>query len=92
MTEREKIRDAVFTAQEKTLVDPFYFDITDTDDFLTALREAGYVVVPREPTEEMFHAAGKGLYGYWRPHMNHSIMQAYRAMLSATTPNGGGDE
>lgn len=48
---------------------------------LQALSEAGYVVVPKEPTEAMIEAE-RALHGY----SGDRTASAYRAMISAVAP------
>ena len=52
-----------------------------------ALEEAGYVVVPREPTDEMVEAAHHRLAG------DGNVSDVYSAMINAAlTERGTGDE
>lgn len=55
----------------------------DTDAILSALSAAGYVVVPKEPTKEIIHAAEMVRFhrGFGQPPISES--EVYRAMLAA---------
>jgi hypothetical protein len=54
---------------------------------LTAIREAGWAVVPVEPTEAMLDASWKqtGESKEMRPRTHHHYARHYRAMLNAIT-------
>lgn len=52
------------------------------DNIVRALSEAGYVIVPREPTEVMTGAArGRGKKKIWRSHA--AFRQAWSTMVEA---------
>ncbi len=55
---------------EATKSDPIYWS---PNSVIEALDAAGYVIAPKEPTEEMYQAA----------EMEVGILQIYRAMLNA---------
>jgi hypothetical protein len=64
-----------------------------TDGLLEALRTRGYVVVPREPTEEMLGAGENEIIqaiGRDRPTDYLGARQAWPAMIDAANPGGGG--
>jgi hypothetical protein len=73
---REAVRQALDTVTG-------YGTKPSTDLFVEALRSRGYVVVPREPTDEMVAAyeSGVGL---------KTTREWWRAMIDAANPGGGG--
>lgn len=63
---------------------------------IRALREAGYVCVPVEPTSEMLHAAAKAMSPGRRPTPDHVSVREkhcirYKAMIAAA-PRAGTEE
>ncbi len=84
MTDREKIVEIMAIAIA------WFFDENDTPDdaakaALKALEEAGYVIVPKEPTDEMVSAGQKPNrtihdHSYLTA---HSVETRYKAMIQA---------
>jgi hypothetical protein len=62
----------------------------EADEILEALRSRGYVVVPREPTEEMLGAATEGMSGGAKRATKAYQRTVWRAMIDAANPGGGG--
>lgn len=50
---------------------------------LTALREAGFAVVPVEPTDAMIETAGALLWAGSRTQADAKALEVYRAMIAA---------
>lgn len=55
---------------------------------LIAIKDAGFAVVPREPTEAMIKAGGKAFDGYWSE--EHQAGRIYQSMLTASQREGDG--
>ena len=54
--------------------------LDDADAALVALTDAGYVIVPKEPTEEMIEATARLYFG-----VKESVIDIYKAMLAAAS-------
>ena len=78
---REVIARAIATAN-KTAVDPF---AAEADAALAAIKQAGFAVVPAEPSEAMLFAGETGLSeaGVDDPNTGDALM-CYRAMIEAS--------
>jgi len=59
---------------------PFDGEFTMADALLTAINDAGYVIVPKEPTNKMICAA---LDDFDNRKSDQSYSQTYRAMIDA---------
>jgi hypothetical protein len=85
MSERETPRDVLCAALPRSQEDFI------ADSLLEALDAAGYVIVPKEPSEEMISAGERaGHYARSNPVICENDADAcYRAMLAASQQKGG---